>query len=512
MSGPFVEIRRLLQAAKLDDSLLFLTHLLAVTCKEVSDSKLEQWISRLKNRPPEFVILFVAKWLLLEASNFGPDVIDCHMYKRIQDLYFQLRDPIAYDPEWRDAEPSGFFERMLGNQIPVQNRFKTRDIGLTLALFRDAGTPRKPGDYDLRADLETELGMPIEEFIAMGYLSSAACQVKGIRGTLTPMYFAEAFRQGITWCTPEAWGPFLRRVSCTRDEFRACCTRPEYRVGEPRFLPFEFNPIYRYPLVDVGERRLIAVAPDVLAKRVTWGLFFDLFERYRTTFSQRFGDVFDRLVGDLLQSVSPKDSLWSDAGPNETRGRQVLKQGRKRGDWAFKGADYTVLFECKALRPSLKLLHYGSQEAIDELRERVVGALEQVISQAQTMQHGSWVDEGLVPSPVLCVLISYGRFYSVNLPFFRDRVRNIISDKGYTVPPFVVLSLEEFDTVIRLAELGEPLDEVIFRAAQDPGSADVLRRFEPTRAHNIIGSTLAHRRNQDFESKFLNFELDDERR
>ena len=221
MSGPFESIRQLLQSQKLDDSLLFLARLMSVLRKEASDPELEQWISRLKTPPPPFLIHFVAKWLLLESSNFGPNVLDIHAFRRIQDLYFQLDDPIVHDPEWVNAETSGFFERMLANQLPAQGRFKTLDIGLPLALFRDAGAPRKAGDYDLRADLEAELGMPIEQFMAMGYLCRSLAFVKETRVTFTPMYLAEAFRQGIEWCRPESWAPFLRRASCTRDEFRS---------------------------------------------------------------------------------------------------------------------------------------------------------------------------------------------------------------------------------------------------------------------------------------------------
>src|SRR5262249_55608736 len=158
-------------------------------------------------------------------------------------------------------------------------------------------------------------------------------------------------------------------------------------------------------------------------KRTTWGLFFDLFERDRTLFSYRFGDLFDRLVGDLLLSVAPRQLLWSDAEMRPARGRSTSKQEPKRGDWAYKGAEHTVLFECKTLRPSLKLLHYGSQESVEELSGRIISALEQVVTQAHAMQEGAWATEGLTPSPTVCVLVSYGRFYAVNLPFFRNRVR-----------------------------------------------------------------------------------------
>jgi len=504
MGGPLDEIRRLLRTLKLDDSLLFLGHLLAVSREEVLDPGLERWVSRLKSRPPDFVILFMAKLLILEANNFRSRVLDFHMYKKLQDLFFQLDDPISHDPDWVNAETTGFFERLLGNQIPLQSRFKTRDIGLPLALFRDAGTPRKPGDYDLKGELESELAMPIEEFIALGYLCRAVRFALGIRGTFTPMYLAEAFKQGFTWCRPETWEPFLKRVARTRDEFRSCCNRPEYRVKDSLFVPFEFNPLYRFPVLDVGGSRFVAVDPELVLKRATWGLFFDMFERDGTSFSRRFGDVFERLVGEMLQSVVAKQSLWSDAERNELPGRQASKQGFKRGDWAYKGAHCTVLFECKTLRPSLPLRHYGQQEHIDEFRRRVVSGLEQVVVQSQAIQAGAWDDEGFTPSPAVCVLVSYGRFYTANYPPFRNRVRKLLMDKGYTVPPFVVLSIEEFDLVIRLTERGRSLDELLLQVAESDGSIDVLRPYHVDLEGNIISSTFSHSKNQEFEDALIN--------
>ncbi len=61
----------------------------------------------------------------------------------------------------------------------------TRDIGLALALFCDCGTPRLVGEYDLKSDLETELGIPIEQFVAMGYLAfcTSPANHQGIPGS-----------------------------------------------------------------------------------------------------------------------------------------------------------------------------------------------------------------------------------------------------------------------------------------------------------------------------------------
>ena len=270
MNGPLDDFRRILGNAGIQDSMLFLAHLLAVIRGNVEDPVLERSLSRLKNRPPEFLVHFVTKWLLIEGQNSGLYDLNWDRYKRLQDLYFQLDDPIVHDPEWVEGESSGFFERMFGHQLPAQERFTTRDFGLALGLFRDCGTPRNPDEYDLRSELEVELGLTIEQFMAMGILAMNALLASHngvrVRGTMNLKYFEKARRDGIFWCTPEAWEPFLKRAVCTPEAFRACRSRKGYQVDDPAYLPFEFNPLLRYPVIDIGYGRLVAVDPELIAK------------------------------------------------------------------------------------------------------------------------------------------------------------------------------------------------------------------------------------------------------
>jgi hypothetical protein len=126
------KIRNILRNSDLGDSLLFLSHLLAVLRGEAQDPLLKRRFARLRTRPPEFVVHFIAKWLVLEASEFGLYTLDWDRYKRLQDLYFELNDPIVGDPTWKNAEPTGFFERILSLQLPTQRPTTTRDFGLML--------------------------------------------------------------------------------------------------------------------------------------------------------------------------------------------------------------------------------------------------------------------------------------------------------------------------------------------------------------------------------------------
>ena len=462
---------------KLDDALLFLNRLLTAARGEQPDPDLEPVLRARNARAPAFVIHFLAKQLLLHGSNLGPHPLDGRRYLRLLDLYFQLDDPIVGDPDWPTADPSGFFERMLAQQLPAQRRDALQHYGLGLGLFRDVGPVGTPAPYDLRADLEGRLGMAVEEFMAMGFLCSALQRAshggRPCRGTFDHMYLAKAHIQGVRVSRPEIWSNFLSRVACDRDGFRRVCENPLYRVRDARYTQFEFNPLTRFPLIEVEPGRYVAADPHLLTERVTLGLFYDLFERDGVAFSNRFGAAFDRLVGNLLGSVCPAESLWWEADPT----RPKLKNAGKVADWAYRGAGRTVLFECKSLRPSLELVTYGSDEAVAATAERIAAAVAQLTAHAGTIRQGRWAAHGLPPADVVGVVITYGRVHTVNGPFMRRRVRGALARDGVEPLPYVVLSVCDLDHAVRLVELGHRLDEVAATLAAAENSFDPLGQY-----------------------------------
>ena len=163
-------------------------------------------------------------------------------------------------------------------------------------------------------------------------------------------------------------------------------------------------------------------------------------------------------------------------------------QRGKIGDWVHPGRRHTVLLECKSLRPSLKLTTYGSDDSVEKLTERIALAVEQLIGHASSIQNGTWkLDDGLV-TPYVCVVVTYGRVNTVNLPFTRRRIRERLASKGLQVPPFVVLSLEEMDIAVRLVENGHSLDDVVFRLALQEDGIDIEQLFSNDLKNGIVSS------------------------
>jgi hypothetical protein len=495
---PLERLRHELSLLKLDDALLFLNRLLASSRADTPDPDLEPILKARKVGAPAFIIHFLAKQLLLNASNLGLYQLDGPKFHRLMDLFFKLDDPIVGDPKWPTADPTGFFERMLAQQMPSQHRNILQHLGLGLGLFRDMGLIQTLEAYDIRTEIETALEMSVEEFMAMGFLCSALQTAthngRRCQGTFNHLHLVEANFQGLRFCRPELWERFIPLIACDRTKFRQICDDSQYKVRDARYTQFEFNPLIRYPILDVGGSRYIAVDPNLVIERTTLGLFYDLFERDGLEFSSRFGYVFDRFVGNLLGSVCPSESLWWEADGS----RQKPKNVGKVSDWVYLGKSTTVLFECKSLRPSLELVTYGSDESVQTTRRRIVSALEQLIGHANSIQNGKWVAHGLKPKPAVGVVVTYGRIQTVNGPFMRQRIAQDITDKGLAPIPHVVLSLEDLDHVIRLVELGHALDEVIVKLASAENSFNPLQQYADLFKGQRANSDFSFNRGQRF--------------
>ncbi len=407
----------------------------------------------------------MAKQLLLYGTNFGIHTLDGSTYIQLQDQYFELDDPIVHDPNWKDADPSGFFERFLTQQLPAQRRNMIQKFGLALGLFRDAKPVEWPVAYDIRADVEAELGQPLEQFMAMGHLcyTLGAASLKGhqCNGTFTHLYLVEAFRQGFDFCIPEVWGKFLKKTSSNPAGFHQMSSRDLYQARQSEFAQFEFNALHRVPIIDVGNGRFVAVDPDLIVERTTLGVFYDLFERDGPDFAQRFGHVFDQFIGQLLGTVCASESLWSAATWDRGLGGRKPKNIGKHGDWVFLGESHNVIVECKSLRASLELTTYGSDDSVKATSVRIASALDQLASHDEAIQRGQWIVHGLPIKPSVGLIVTYGRLQTINGTFMRNRIKRELAALGLKSMPYVVLSLEEFDMAIRLVELGHRFDGVV---------------------------------------------------
>ncbi len=353
MAGAVEQIRESIRQFQREQALLFLNYVLAVSREDVFDANGHAFAKRHQTFPPPFVVHFIAKELILHASDIGVRRLDWPNFEHLYALYFELDDPIAHDLNWKKADPTGFFERLFSQQFPAQNRNFTQKFGLTRGLFRESFDARSATTLSLRSVTERALGVSIDEFMALGFLAHSLRQkeVYGHKcnGTFSYLDLAEAYAQGIRFSHPDAWPSFLKRTSCSPNEFREYSRSSEHAVQNGLYYPFEFNLLHRFPLIQLTGGRFIAVDPNLVLDRVSGGLFFDNLSDDKLQngkFLQGFGHCFSAFIGDMLKSVvSEKQVVCLDSfAPNSLSSRKG--QNRKIGDWAINCSSHTVLIEC----------------------------------------------------------------------------------------------------------------------------------------------------------------------
>ena len=326
----FAEIQRELASLRLEDTLLQLNKLLATSQGRCDDPALHEIVSSRESGVPAYVVHFLTKHLMLNASNLGIRNLDCPTYLRLHDAYFELPDPILSDPNWVHSDPTGFLIRLKYSQLRSQRWNPLQMYGIAASLFGKYGPSPPICGKNIHEHLTSILGMPVETFMRFGFLCHSI-RLTGIQGVFTHMVFSKAFYQGIDFCVPEVWEPFLKMTSIDRDGFRAACKESQAMATAP--VQHEVNALERYPIIDVGQGHFIAVDPDLVVNRTTSLLYFDLLEQFGKRFQQAFGERFEAFVGELIRSIPGHSDVWSDhEWRTRTTSDEVSKHGR-RTDW-----------------------------------------------------------------------------------------------------------------------------------------------------------------------------------
>ncbi|MBL8827046.1 MAG: hypothetical protein JNM18_08665, partial [Planctomycetaceae bacterium] len=493
------KIRSLLSQFDLENGLIFLNRLSHIARGETSDSQMAAWVQRYDLVIFPHILHYLGKELLNNASYLNIRKMSIDDYHTLHELVVSSPDPILDDPDWIKKDPSGLFERLLQQQIIPQHPNLKKKIGLALGLFRDLPAVNWPITFDLRSEIENEIECPVESFIKQGFIASAlsrnTCDGVLCRGAFDERIVREAFHSGFADCEPVSWLRFLERISCDRDTFRTRCKpttdmttiTPEPRIGDCEALatapgPFAFNPLWQFPVIKGPRGDYIAIDPALIIERVTLGLFCDMHNHFKGEFTSKFGYTFEAFVGHMLREACSSNAIWSASDWEASNGaNRLLKQ--KISDWVIRCNNANVLVECKSMRASLELRQTGSDASIHSVNNRIADAVTQLSVHAASIMGGDWESEGIARLDCVGIIVTYGKLFSPNAPFSRDRIKEMLSARGIQMIPYVTLSLEDFDSVIHLVETGHSLSSLV---ATLSSANNVFAPLRPFRAELAV--------------------------
>ncbi len=449
----------LLRPIDTESSLLFCNHVLAAWRGEESDLVVRNLVGEFRLPPAPFLVHLAARQCLLQSLGPSNRKMGTEEFKRLLGLLWEIldHDPAMEDPGWAQSDPTGWAIRYLGLQQPLID-ILLQTYGLAVGLFTGDMPRGADESVDIPARVQELLQMCPVAFMRAGFVAGTLRMANSGRvklaGTITTDIVANRPSE-VGAGVADNWSRFIELASCTPSEFKRRSRESAMPTADSRYDLYRFNLLRRCPMIDIGGARFVTADPQLVFARTSLGMYYDALGADGEKFTRPFGYRFANLVGDLARSACRKDRVWSE--PSVSQQSRDLRESKK-ADHAILGDAATILIECKALRPSMKLLMMGDPGDADALVARVAAAVRQLSEHAEAIRAGKWVSLGLPVRECYGIVVTYGCIPSGNGLFFRGKVHDLLTKEGCAHLPYQVLSISEFDSFLRLAELGNAPD------------------------------------------------------
>jgi hypothetical protein len=430
---------------------------------------------------------------LIRNYNLSPILIKANS--------FFLADPIVFDQalsdEFARENPAFMILRLVSSQFPYEPGL-FGEFARAFYLYdeipsRLKGSEGIPG-FDFHSSFQKEAGVSVVDFITTSFF---AYSVSKHSFAINTDLFREARKNGVVLPAQKIVRKVLSLLSADKTNFVSLYERR--KSPDRRFRMYDFNPILTYPLVQPCQSKQFATAdkeyfhaplPDLIASRISTGIFYDMFNAYsihgRNAFSEYFGYVFEAYAGQVLARSIQRDMLYSE---NAIRSFYPSKKG-KVPDWVLVEDSALVLFECKATRFSRAAQSIASEEAINNSLAQVLKGLCQLASfRDACMSRIQELSNFHNHSVIYNILITLETLPLVNTAFFRDHINSQLATKGIRDLDWLIVSIDELEALQPHIAAGIKMSGVL---------ASLGRK-----AFNDVLSELASSTQKSFKDSFL---------
>lgn len=409
---------------------------------------------------------------------------------------YYLADPITFDNDLHDKfideNPVFMLLRVVSSQFPFKPGLFS-EFSRPSLLFHEIPQQLKNlrgiPEFDFDSKFQAITGVSVVDFITIGFVIFSVC-----RGnfTVSQDYFKKMRKHGIN-VSDQSLRAVLNQLAA--DKSKLVELYEKRKNQDRRFRMYDFNPLFSYPIIrpcqnkqfsTPGKDFIHAPVPELVASRISTGIFYQMYNTYGTEFSEYFGFVFERYFGLLLEKCLLSKQLLSES---DIRNFYPAKKG-KAPDWIIVDGSTVLLFECKATRFSRAAQAIANEDAVNSSLAQVKKGLKQLASFISACQ-------AKVPELQMfhhCntfkpILVSMEPLFLINSEFFREHINALLETEGVTGLDWQILSIDELEALQPHIAAGFNLAQVL----------DELRN----KSFNDVIENLSSQTNRTFADSFL---------
>lgn len=412
---------------------------------------------------------FIAAGVALFAVRFSePSIVNQNIepLKNVQSIIelvtaYLLADPITFDQELENnfmgSNPAFVMLRLACSQFPFEvSEFSQFSRPILLyheipnSLVGKAGIPK----FDIHKEFLILNGVSIHEFINIGFAASAFAK-KNFAFSLN--LFAKVCSQGISLLDDKAISQVVHQLA--GDQVKITTLYDKRKNTDRRFRMYDFNPLRTYPLVfpcgfgNLGQDFMCAPLPGLIDDKMSIGIYYQLFNKFKNKFSDYFGYVLEEYLKLILNNSINSEKIIDirDLGIKEL----------KSPDYAIIDGSVAIFLECKAIKFKLPAQTISSEEAIKDSLKQVIKGLIQIDTFIKA--GASNLAEFHECSTFMPVLVTLEEMYLINSDDFRDYIKNneLLKNKEIVNLDWQILSIGELERLQPHLAAGIHLSQVL---------------------------------------------------
>lgn len=404
---------------------------------------------------------------------------------------YQSIDPIIFDnnlqTDFINSNPIFPFIRLVNQQFPfnISNYSQfTRPIFLyheiPPTLVGKKGVPK----FDLIKEFENLNGISVPEFINLMFVISS--YLRQYSTFSLDDIIRQARSKGIN--IPDDQGISLAMSQIASDQKQLSSLYEKRQVGDRRFKMYDISPLLEFPIIypcrgtgfiDYGNNIISAPVPDLIARRSSIGIYYQLFNNFTHIFPDYFGHVLENYLGIVLDNCITSEQIFNE--------NQISSSySGKKPDYAIIDGSMAILIECKAVKLKKDAKTMANEEAINESLKQIIKGLKQLNEFIEACQKNlPGLDKFDGCSKFKPVLVSLEKVYLINSDPFRNHINDLLRDEGIINLDWQILSIGELERLqphlvegIHLSEVLRDLEQKTFNDVLENLAAQTHKTYK----------------------------------
>lgn len=400
-----------------------------------------------------YSIALIARLSLIICSHQVPKRLTSNSFLRLLSTVCDLYEPVS--------DSMQFLIQTAYEQFWYQNPID-RVIPRALLMYQDACRRIINPKFDIPEEFRSRFGVSIMDFVALSFIFFATTREAGHSIVKLPIHIKSD--KGSKTVKPEIADAFLEFNSADQDKFKDTARKHSLSgIGDGRY---DFNPFFKFPLIDLGSNQFIAPLPDMIIWQIKNGPYFELRDIHQSDdprknpFSSFFGYVFQEYVGLLLEDTFAKEYIL----PEITYGKP-----QKRGpDWIIRLGDVGIAIECTNSDLTLPTKILPKRQVIySEFKRKYVDKIRKLLGKIEALTKPD--------SPYFDRLNGVSRWHYLLIyrePLYLNEIfRRKIYDTVRGMPTlYHIMDIEEFESLLAL-NTRYGIDRVLHEKELSPNQA-----------------------------------------